>query len=119
MAYRNDDYSQEKIPETVRNPQSPKIWRKGEGNGGLSLLASVTTIAWNLAVPIVGGVILGHYIDNRTQSGITWALSLLALGVMVAFANLYNLYIEHGSRKDSANAKPKDFPRKENHEAKE
>ncbi len=112
MTYSEKNYSEEKIPETVKDPQSPKIWRQGEGNGGLSLLASVTTIAWNLAVPIVGGVILGNVIDNRTQGGITWTLSLLVLGVMVAFANLYNLYIEHSDRKNSAHAKPQDVSRK-------
>lgn len=65
---------------------------------GVSLLAQVTTLAWNLVIPIVGGVLLGHYIDRRTDSGITWTMSLLVLGVMIAFSNLYNLYIEQGQR---------------------
>jgi len=67
--------------------------------GNMSLLAEVSTLAWNLVIPIVGGVMLGHYLDNRNGSGITWSLSLLVLGVMIAFINLYNLYIEHGQKK--------------------
>jgi F0F1-type ATP synthase assembly protein I len=119
MAYSDEDYSEEDIPETVENPQSPKLWHKGEGQGGIHLLAQVSIIAWNLVVPIVGGVILGDFIDNRTQSGNTWTISLLALGVMVAFTNLYSLYIEHGGRKESAKEKSKNVSGKENHETKE
>ncbi|MGC9399791.1 MAG: AtpZ/AtpI family protein [Anaerolineae bacterium] len=60
------------------------------------LLAEATTLAWNLVFPIVGGVLLGRYLDDRLGQDYTWTLSLLALGVMVAFSNLYTLYIEHG-----------------------
>ncbi|MDY6873957.1 MAG: AtpZ/AtpI family protein [Chloroflexota bacterium] len=119
MAYSDEDYSEEEIPEMLENPQSPKLWRKGDSQDGIHLLAQVSTIAWNLAVPIVGGVILGDFIDNRIQSGSTWTISLLALGVMVAFTNLYSLYIEHGGRKDSAKANSGDVSGKENHETKE
>lgn len=62
----------------------------------VSLLAQVSTLAWNLVIPIVGGVLLGSYLDNRKDNGMTWTLSLLVLGVIIAFSNLYNLYIEHG-----------------------
>jgi len=65
-------------------------------NSGLSLLADVTTLSWNLVLPIVGGVLLGSYLDKRTGNQLTWTMSLLVLGVMVAFGNLYNLYREHG-----------------------
>jgi|LDZU01.1.fsa_nt_gi F0F1-type ATP synthase assembly protein I len=67
--------------------------------GGMGLLAEVSTLAWNLVIPIVGGVMLGHYLDNRNNSGVTWSLSLLVLGVIIAFSNLYNLYIEQGQKK--------------------
>jgi predicted F0F1-ATPase subunit len=67
--------------------------------GGMGLLAEVSTLAWNLVIPIVGGVMLGHYLDNRYNSGVTWSLSLLVLGVIIAFINLYNLYIEQGQKK--------------------
>ena len=65
---------------------------------GMNLLAEVSTLAWNLVIPIVGGVLLGHYIDKRFDSGVTWTMSLLVLGILIAFSNLYNLYIEHTRR---------------------
>ena len=64
------------------------------------LLAQVTNLAWDLVVPIVGGVLLGSYIDRRMGDELTWTLSFLVLGVMIAFANLYNLYVEHGRSDD-------------------
>ena len=74
----------------------------------IDLLAQVTTLSWNLVIPIVGGVLLGAYLDNRLDSGFTWTLSLLVLGVIIALSNLYNLYIEHGkSRLESQEDKTK------------
>jgi hypothetical protein len=49
----------------------------------------------------VGGVLLGRYLDDKFGQEFTWTLSLLALGVIVAFNNLYTMYIEHGHVKSS------------------
>ncbi len=65
------------------------------------LAADVMTLAWNLAFPIVGGVLLGRNLDDRFGQDYTWTLSLLVLGVLVAFSNLYTLYTEHGQVKES------------------
>ena len=79
----------------------------------MNLIAEVSTLAWNLVIPIIGGVMLGRYIDNRNNSGVTWTLSLLVLGVIIAFSNLYNLYIEQGQKKLKQN-KP-ELEDEENH----
>ena len=83
------------LPEQV-DPERPLPESQDEPTGGLGLLAQVSTLAWNLVIPIVGGVMLGYYIDNRNNGGLTWTLSLLVLGVLIAFSNLYNLYVEQG-----------------------
>ena len=70
------------------------------------LLAEATTLAWNLAFPIVGGVLLGRYLDDRLGQDYIWTLSLLALGVLVAFSNLYTLYVEHGMGRKSQEREP-------------
>ena len=52
-------------------------------------------LGWNLIVPIVGGVLLGRYLDDKLGNEFTWTLSLLLMGVAVAFNNLYAMYVEH------------------------
>lgn len=92
--------TQQRIPEpnlpAQDGAQKPSTSNASQGLMSVSLLAQVSTLAWNLVIPIVGGVLLGSYLDNRKGDGMTWTLSLLVLGVIIAFSNLYNLYIEHG-----------------------
>jgi len=59
------------------------------------LVAQASMLGWNLMVPIVGGVLLGRYLDDKLGKEFTWTLSLLFMGVAVAFNNLYTMYIEH------------------------
>ena len=61
------------------------------------LAAQATTLGWNLMIPIVGGVLLGRYLDDTFDKEFTWTLSLLLMGVAVAFNNLYAMYIEHSN----------------------
>jgi F0F1-type ATP synthase assembly protein I len=68
---------------------------------GISLLAHVSSLAWNLVTPIVGGALLGSYLDKRNGDNVSWTISLLALGVMIAFGNLYNLYIDQSHKKQN------------------
>lgn len=84
-----------KNKDTAGEEKQPASQDSEHQSGGLALLAQVTTIAWNLVLPIVGGVLLGSFLDKRTGDQLTWTISLLALGVMVSFGNLYNLYMEH------------------------
>ena len=59
------------------------------------MVAQATSLGWDLAVPIVGGVLLGRYLDDRFNKEFTWTLSLLLGGVAVAFNNLYAMYTKH------------------------
>lgn len=71
------------------------------GFNGVGLMVEVTSLAWNLVTPIVGGVLLGHFLDNRTGKDFTWTLSLLVLGILIAFMNLYELNVEHGYQRSN------------------
>lgn len=51
---------------------------------------SLTTLGWELALPIFGGVLLGYHIDNNTPgSGYTFTFLLLVIGIFVGYYNLY------------------------------
>ncbi|NLK98133.1 MAG: AtpZ/AtpI family protein, partial [Epulopiscium sp.] len=44
-----------------------------------------------MALPIIGCIILGNYLDNRFHSGILFLLIFVILGVGAAFRNLFVL----------------------------
>ncbi len=96
MRSENKSTPPPKIEPAKKAEQDPTQQSSQKEASGMGLLAQVTTLAWNLVLPIVGGVLLGEYLDKRNDSGVTWTLSLLVLGVIIAFSNLYNLYMEHG-----------------------
>jgi len=98
LAKQQEHPQAQDLPQTIKTEGSRSHDRENASNF-MELMAQVSTLAWNLVIPIVGGVILGHYLDNRRGSDLTWTLSLLTLGVIIAFSNLYNLYIEHGQQK--------------------
>ena len=56
---------------------------------------SLTTLGWELAIPIFGGTLLGYQIDrNLLASGnYTFTVLLIFLGVIIGYYNLYK-YIE-------------------------
>jgi len=51
---------------------------------------SLTTLGWELALPIFGGVLLGNRIDSKLPgSGYTFTFLLLIIGIFVGYYNLY------------------------------
>ena len=94
MTLGQEPKSQEKFPTEEGAQQAPQAQQQ-MGVSGIGLMVQVTNLAWNLVTPIVGGVLLGHYLDNRTGDNFTWTLSLLVLGILIAFMNLYELNVEH------------------------
>ncbi len=69
-----------------RNPEEKKIvpvlLREGFG---------ILSIGWDLAIPIFGGVLVGHALDGWLATGYLFTLGLLTLGVMVSYYNLLRL----------------------------
>ena len=58
-------------------------------------VAKATSIAWNIVTPIVGGTLLGRYIDDRVGEEYMWTITFLLLGAFIAFYNLYQtLFVE-------------------------
>ena len=70
-----------------RSDQSPEKLLPALVREGLGVLS----IGWDLALPIVGGVLLGHFLDQWLGTGYTFTLGLLVLGVMIGYFNLSRL----------------------------
>jgi ATP synthase protein I len=82
---------------------------------GRSLWAQATwvgTLGWLVAVPIVLGAILGHLLDRRLGTGITWAMAFIGVGVLIGGYALWRLgYDVHAQddrerREDDAGDEP-------------
>lgn len=58
----------------------------------------IIPLGWELAVPIVAGAVLGHWLDNRYQSSPAWTILLLFLGTAAGFYNVWSLVRRAGQR---------------------
>jgi predicted F0F1-ATPase subunit len=69
----------------------------------------LTTLGWEIALPIFGGVILGFYLDRWLNTTYMFTLSLLGLGIMIGYYNIYKrIEVEMMRNKLSNDQKNKD-----------
>jgi len=47
-----------------------------------------TSLGWDLALPIFGGVLMGHLLDRWLSTGYAFTIGLLGLGVFTGFYNV-------------------------------
>lgn len=47
------------------------------------------SLGWDFAVPIGGGALLGHFLDQHFQTGYVVTFGLLMLGAMIGFYNVW------------------------------
>ena len=52
-------------------------------------VARVGTLGWMIVLPIVGGVLVGHLLDVRYDTGVRWALALMMCGVLIGGHSLW------------------------------
>lgn len=57
-------------------------------------LALITHIGLQMVIPIIGAVFLGHYIDERMQTGNIFLIIFILLGVIIGFLNVYKLVMQ-------------------------
>ena len=61
----------------------------GDGAPLWSEALRAASLGWDLAVPIFGGVLLGHVLDRWLETGYVFTLGLLLLGVVTGFYNVF------------------------------
>lgn len=59
-----------------------------------------TTLGWELALPIFGGVLAGYYLDRWLETGHTFTLGLLMLGLGVSIYNVWRVVRRWESRQN-------------------
>ena len=68
--------------ERIERQKTERLRASREPAGSLwRTVAQVGTLGWLIALPPVLGAFLGHLIDMRLDTGITWAIGLLFLGL--------------------------------------
>jgi ATP synthase protein I len=68
--------------------------KKAEHNPGPNL-PSIGTLGLVMILPIIGGVYLGHWLDEMVEGySMHWTLSLLFAGIVVGILNVYFLIKE-------------------------
>ena len=87
-------------PVTERG-SSAAVWREA--------LAS-TSLGWDLALPIFGGVLLGHLVDRWLGTGYVFTLGLLALGIVSGYYNLLT-FVQRLDRRDRRRVKKEEAER--------
>ncbi len=50
---------------------------------------TATTLGWELALPIFGGVLAGYFLDRTLDTGYVFTLGLLLLGIVGGFYNVW------------------------------
>ena len=71
----------------MTNQEKDPLKRKYQPHlSGRDLRAS--SIGWEIALPIVGGPVLGYFIDRRFDTGVTFTLILLGVGLSFSVISL-------------------------------
>jgi ATP synthase protein I len=76
-------------PERDGGKEGSKFWQ---------LAMTMASLGWSLVLPIIGGALLGHYLDQITDQGVKWTIGLLFLGVALAFYNLYYILFKESNQ---------------------
>jgi F0F1-type ATP synthase assembly protein I len=50
---------------------------------------SLATLGWEIALPICGGAVVGHYLDRYLETTYMFTLSFLGLGVFIGYYNIF------------------------------
>jgi len=99
--------SQRDVPETedefsrqVGQKARRRLRARAQGNRSVLFgLGMFGLIGWSIAVPTLGGIALGVWIDRHWPSPISWTLSLLFVGLALGCVNAWR-WIQRESHHD-------------------
>ena len=74
----------------VASEEARKLRVQREGSQGAWFgLGMSGIIGWSVAVPTLGGIGLGIWLDHRHRAGFSWTLALLFAGLIIGCANAW------------------------------
>ena len=66
----------------LRDARARRLALEGDGSV-MRRLAQIGVLGWIIVVPILLGVFIGRWLDQRFQSGLFWTAPLLMLGAVL------------------------------------
>jgi len=86
---RSDRETRELVGEISKLEQLEREAKTRRGRNLWVQVSRVGTLGWLIALPIVGGALLGHLLDRRLGTGLTFTLAMLLLGLVIAGFTLW------------------------------
>lgn len=82
--------TEEELLEKIRKDSAKKIKAEEEGPEIMFGLGLFGIIGWSIAIPTVGGIALGVFLDKKFTQSFSWTLTLLFAGVIVGSFNAWH-----------------------------
>jgi predicted F0F1-ATPase subunit len=92
------------------------MMKQNDGESRISIwreAAMATSLGWDIAIPIFGGVLLGYFLDRWLKTGYVFTIGLLFLGTIVSFYNLLR-FAQQMMRQEQARKTREEERQKEN-----
>lgn len=87
---RNATEAKDGLTEVIARKEARKQKAREEGKRGLARgLGTFGMVGWSVAIPTIGGIALGVWIDGRSGTPYSWTLMLMFLGLILGLANAW------------------------------
>src|SRR5690554_6033690 len=87
---RKENKEANDLVDVIARKEARKQRARREGRRGLAHgLGTFGMVGWSVAVPTIGGIALGVWIDGRSDSQYSWTLMLMFLGLILGLVNAW------------------------------
>ena len=90
---------EEKLMDKISSDAEKKIDARKKGKEIMFGLGIFGIVGFSIAIPTLMGILLGTYLDKRTDSSISFTITFLFLGLFVGCVNAWRWVKETGEGK--------------------
>ena len=90
---------EEKLMDKISSDADKKIEARKKGKEIMFGLGIFGIVGFSIAIPTLLGILLGTYLDKRTDSSISFTITFLFLGLLVGCVNAWRWVKETGEGK--------------------
>ncbi len=90
---------EEKLMDKISSDAEKKIDARKRGKEIMFGLGIFGIVGFSIAIPTLLGILLGNYLDKRTDSSVSFTITFLFLGLLVGCVNAWRWVKETGEGK--------------------